>query len=217
MVTAPRISGSSAGTPGGRRGVEAEDALHDPDAAQHRRRGGAVGGHLEDARLSHDSAADGVLRERDLAHRDSRHAGDAVVLRQTFVEEREVGIDDGARRQVAVEQFLDEETGLFDGGELQRVVEFVVVVEGGGGGAVVDLAEVEPVVGERVDEAARLRVVEQAIGLGSEDFGSAEPALRGQGAEFVVRRRVPQEQGEARGERVIVEPAGRFLDVQVAR
>ena len=159
--------------------MEAEDAFHDPDAAKNRRRGGAVGGHFENARLSHDSAADGVFRERDLAHRDSVDAGDAVVFRQTFIEEREVGIDDGARREVAVEQFLHEETGFFDGGELQRIVEFVVVVEGGGGRAVVDLAEVEPVVGESVDEAAGLRVVEQAIGLGSEDFGLAELALRG--------------------------------------
>ena len=55
----------------GRRGVEAEDAFHDPDAAKHRRRGGAVGSHLENARLSHDAAAHGVFRERDLAHRDS--------------------------------------------------------------------------------------------------------------------------------------------------
>ena len=59
-----------------------------------------------------------------------RDAGDAVVFRQTFIEEREVGIDDAARREVAIEQFLDEEARLFDGGELERVVEFVVVIEG---------------------------------------------------------------------------------------
>ena len=112
--------------------MEAEDALHDPDAAENRRRGGAVGGHFENARLSHDSAADGVFRERDLAHRDPGDARDAVVFRQTFIEEREVGIDDGARREVAIEEFLDEEAGLFDGGELERVVEFVVVIEGAG-------------------------------------------------------------------------------------
>ena len=150
----------------GRGGVEAEDALHDPDAAQNGRRCSPIRGHLENARLSQDSAADGVFRERDLAHRDSADAGDAIVFRQTFVEEGEVGIDDGARREVAVEEFLDEETGFFDGGELERVVEFVVVIEGAGRGAVVDLAEVEPVVGQSVDEAAGLRVVEQAIRLG---------------------------------------------------
>ena len=117
--------------------------------------------------------------QRDLAHGDSRDARNAVVLRQTFIEKREVGIDDVACRKVAVEQFLDEETRFFDSGELERVVEFVVVIESGGRGAVVDLPQVEPVVGERVDEAAGLRVVEQAIGLGFEDFGVAEPALRG--------------------------------------
>jgi predicted RNA-binding protein with TRAM domain len=96
-----------------------------------------------------------------------------------FVEERKVGIDDGARREVAVEQFLDEQTGLLNRRELQGVVEFVVIVQGGGRGAVVNLAKIEPVVGERVDEAAGPRIVEQAVSLGSEDFGIAEPALRG--------------------------------------
>jgi hypothetical protein len=36
------------------------------------------------------------------------------VFRQTFIEEGEVGIDDRARRQVAVEQFLHEEPRFLD-------------------------------------------------------------------------------------------------------
>ncbi len=74
---------------------------------------------------------------------------------------------------------MNEEARLLDGGELQGIVEFIVVVQRRRGRTVVRLAEIEPVVRERVDKAARLRVVEQAVGLGSQDFGIAEPALRG--------------------------------------
>ncbi len=217
MVTAPRISGSMAGTPAGW-------AVWKPRIRSMIQTPRITGEVVVPFAVTLRMLACVMIPPRTesfgsvhLAHRDSADAGDAVVFRQAFVQEREVGIDDGARRQVAVEEFLDEEAGFFDGGELERVVEFVVVVESGRWGAVVDLAEVEPVVGESVDEAAGLRVIQQAIGLGPEDFGVAEPALRGQSAEFVIRRRVPQEQRETRGEGIIIEPAGRFLNVQVAR
>ena len=138
----------------------------------------------------------GILRERDLAHGGARHSGHAVELSQAFIEESEIGIDDGPRRKVFSEQLLNEEPGLFHGGELERVVEFVVVIQSGGGRSVVDLAEIEPVVCKGVDEAAGLRVVEQAVGLGPENVGIVEPARRGKGTELFVRWGVPQEKGE---------------------
>jgi hypothetical protein len=100
------------------------------------------------------------------------------VFSQTFVEECEIRIDDRAGWEIPVEEFLDEEARFFDSRELERVVEFVVVVERGGRGAIVDPAEIKSVVRESLDEAARLRIIEQAIGLGDEDFGVAEAALR---------------------------------------
>ena len=115
------------------------------------------------------------------------------MLCESFIEKREVGIDDVARGEVALEQFLDEETGFVDRRELERVVELVIVVESGRGGAVVDLSQVKPIVREGVDEAAGLRIVEQAVGLRAENLGTSEPVLGGQRAEFVVRRGVPQE------------------------
>src|SRR5579871_1531572 len=161
----------------GRRSVESENAFHDPDAAQDRRRRGAVRRDLQDTRLRHDSAADRIFRQRDLAHSDSVDAGDAVMFRESLIEEGEVGIDDGARRKVPVEHLVYEQSRFFDGGELEWIVEFVIVVKRSGGGAIVDLAEVEPVVGERIDEPAGPWVIEQTIGLRSQDFGIAEPPL----------------------------------------
>src|SRR5277367_1076400 len=121
---------------GWRRGMEAENAFHDPDTANYRRGGCAVCGYLEDAGLRHDSAADRIFGEHDPAHSYSTDAGDAVVFCQPFIEEREVRVNDGARRQITVEHFLNEKTGFFHGGQLQWVVEFVVVVKGAGRRAV---------------------------------------------------------------------------------
>ena len=59
--------------------------------------------------------------------------------------------------------------------------------------------------------------MEQAIGLGFEDFWPAEPALRGQGAELIVRRRVPEEERETGGEGVIVKPAGQIMNIGIPR
>src|SRR5579883_538008 len=76
-----------------------EDALHDPDPSDYWRGGGAVGRHLEHARLGQQAAADGVFRECNPAHCDSGNAGYAVVLRKAFVEEGEIGINNVARRK----------------------------------------------------------------------------------------------------------------------
>ncbi len=96
---------------------------------------------------------------------DARDALDAVMVGQPLVEEREVRIDDVPRRQVGPQQLGEEQPRLLDCRQLQRVVEFVVVVKRGGRRRVVDLPQVEPVVGERLDEPPRLRVVEHPLGL----------------------------------------------------
>src|SRR5579883_550092 len=83
---APDI-GFESGDPRGWGGVETEDAFHDPDATHDRRRGGAVRGDLEDTRLSHDTAADRIFREGDLAHRDAGHSRNSIVVRQPLIEE----------------------------------------------------------------------------------------------------------------------------------
>ena len=57
----------------GRR-LQPQDALRDPVPAQHRRGRRAVGGHLEDAGLRHQAAADAVGRQLHLAEVDARDA-----------------------------------------------------------------------------------------------------------------------------------------------
>jgi hypothetical protein len=48
---------------------------------------------------------------------------------EAFVQNGEIGIDYIARREVPVQKFLNEKAGLFDCGELEGIVEFVVIVQ----------------------------------------------------------------------------------------
>ena len=132
-LLADRNGAADVGLDGGdlrrRRGLEAQDALHDPDAAEHGRGSGAVRGDLKNAGLCHEAAAHRVRREGDFAHLGPFDSRNAVQISEAFVEEREVGIDDVARREVFVEELFDEQACFVDGGELERVVELVVVIE----------------------------------------------------------------------------------------
>ena len=152
-----------------------------------------------------------------LRNRDAGDAGDAVMVGQPLVQEGEVRIDDVPRRQVGAQELGEEEPRLLQRGQLQRVVELVIVVERGGRRRVVDLPQVEPVIGERLDEAARLGVVEHPLGLGAQHVRLAQLAAVGQRPQRVVGDRVPQEQGQPRGEGVVVEPARLLLDEHEAR
>src|SRR4029077_13758792 len=102
-------------------------------------------------------------------------------------------------------QLREEQLRLLQGRQLQGVVEFVIVVQRGGRRRVVDLPQVEPVIGERLDEAPRLRVVQQPLRLGPQHGRLAQFAAVRQGPQRIVRGRVPQEQGQERGQRVVVE------------
>ena len=126
---------------------------------------------------------------------------------QPLVQEREVRIDDVPRRQVGAQQFGEEEPRLLQRGQLQRVVELVIVVERGGRRGVVDLAQVEPVVGERLDEVAGARRIEQALGLDAQSGG-------GQVLQLGVGRGVPEKVREAARQCVRIERAGLLFEVQ---
>ena len=183
-----------------RRRLEAQDPFRDPHAAQHRRGRCAVGRDLEHAGLRHESAADALLVERDLPHLGPRDPLDAVVPGQPLVEKREIGIDDVPRRQILFQEFRDEEPRFLHGSQLQRVVQLVVVVKRRGGGVVVDLTEVEPIVGKGLDETPRFGIVEHPLGLGSQHSRVAQCAPFGQFSQPCVGGRIPEEQRQSCGQ-----------------
>ena len=195
-----------------RRNVMAHNALENPFAAQDRRSRGAVGGDLEHAGLGHEAATQAVLGEGHPAHLDPVDAGNLVVRREPLVQEGEVGIDDIARGQIVVEQFRKEVARLLDRGFVERLVEIVVVVERRRRSGVLDLPELQPVVEERMDEALRLWVGEHPIRLRLERGGLAQLSLGSQSTERLVGLRIPEKQGQAGGQRIVVELAGFLVD-----
>ena len=111
---------------------------------------------------------------------------------EAFVQISEVCSDDVSRRQIRAQQFGEEQLRLVQRGEFERRVQFVVVVDSRRRRSVVDLAQVEPVVGERIDEAARLRILEQPLGLRAQHFGLVQITAFGTRAQSGVRSGVPQ-------------------------
>src|SRR5687767_2949167 len=69
------------------RGMEAENALHDPHAANHWRCCRAVRRHLKNAGLSHQAAPHRLLRELHFAHGCTRYFRNAVMPGEALIEE----------------------------------------------------------------------------------------------------------------------------------
>src|SRR4029453_6843099 len=109
--------------------------------------------------------AKAALRQPYFSEIDTSDAGDTVMVRQPLVQERKVRIDDVPRRQIGAQQFREEQASLLHGRQLERIVELVIVVERGGRRRVVDLPQVEPVIGERLDETPRSWSGPHSLGL----------------------------------------------------
>ena len=75
---------------------------------------------------------------------------------------------------------------------------------------VAERADVEPLGGEAIGEAAGLGVGEHAANLGAEDRFVVELCLVGELGELGVGHRVPEEVGEPRGELVVAEGVDPF-------
>ncbi len=184
----------------GRRRRGAQDVLQYPLAALDGGGAGGIGGDGEDAALGEDADAAAIL-ENHILEVWTEVLIDPIVAGEAVVEEAVIGgqqLDDTA---VPAQKGLKKEFGLLahvvaqlgaPGGE-----EFGV---GGDGGEVADL---EPLAGEIVDEGAGSGVLEHAHDFGLEI--AAEPFFGGEGEQPIVGHGAPEEIGEARGE-------GEFVD-----
>jgi len=107
------------------------------------------------------------------------------------IEHCKIGMHEIEQAPVVLQQFLKEEMRLFHHRCLeQRVVLRVELFVGIGE---VDLPQEQPLAGEIFGESARLRVLEQALGLRAQHGGRRERALRGGPQEFFVGRGAPEE------------------------
>src|SRR4051794_31134722 len=115
--------------------------------AEHWRCRGAVSCHLEDARLRHETAAHAVLGQIDAAKLCAGHTLNPIKLREAPVKKSEIGIDQVFRRVISAHELRDEKSCFLERSLFEWIVEFVVVIERGRWRGVVDLAQIEPVVG----------------------------------------------------------------------
>ena len=79
------------------------------------------------------------------------------------------------------------------------------------------LRRLEPLAGEVLREGRRLRVLEHALDLPAERVRLVQLALLGEGEQFLVGHRAPQEVGQPAGQGEVVELAGLLAQEQEVR
>ena len=137
------------------------------------------------------------------------------MLGQPAVEHGEVGGDEIRQAQVVLQHFVEEQQRLLDHRHLEHVVE--LRVEGWVGRGGVDVAQAEPLADEVLGERRRLGVLEHALDLPAERVGLVQLALLGEGEQFLVGHRTPQEIGQPAGQGEVVELAGLLAEEQEVR
>ena len=95
--------------------------------------------------------------------------------------------------QVVADQAGEVSAGLLAHAVGQIIVEPILGVEADVGFVSAEVTQVEPVIGEGVDEAREARLAEQPFGLGAQYGGIAEFAVGGQLAQRCVRPAVREE------------------------
>ena len=135
-----------------RRHRRADDVLEHPHAALHGRRALRQRRHEQDAAVAQDAAARLVLdgHAAEIAAVDALHA---VVARETVVDERVVGRQKIEQVAVLAHDAREQHLGLGAEGLPQIVVEAREVLDGAALG--LQVAQVEPLAGEVLDERVR--------------------------------------------------------------
>ena len=182
---------------GGRRGRGAEQHLHDPLAAQHRRRAVREGRQHQDAAVSEHPAAGvvGIGHPAEVAARHPRHA--VVVAGEPLVDERVVGPIEVEQAAVLLHEVGEEQLGLAPhrAGEVLVVVRKEVRVRPD----LVHVLQAEPLRREPGAQGLGPGVGEHAQRLPLQLLGRQAPRV-GQRPQLFVGRRPPQEERQARGE-----------------
>ena len=200
-----------------RRRFLAEDALHDPRAAQHRRGGRAVGGDFEHAGLRHQPAARAVLRQRHAAQRHALAPAAGRSARRAARSASRSPTRRGCAPADRPQQFGEEQLRLLQRRFGQQVVEVVVGIERRPARSPASCAG-----------RASNRGTHRRTGATSDRCSSRSVCARNTSgwrnsllrrAARAVRRRARSSRGrtEARRQRVIVEPPGLFLEADKLR
>ncbi len=191
---------------GGRgRRRRAQQHLHHPLAAQDGRR--AVGErrlHQHTALPQH--AAPRVVRVRHSPELVARHAGDAVVAREALVHERVVGAVQIERACIATHQVIKER----DGFSAHRIRDTIIKIRKKVRVRVhlADVLQAQPLGGKPFAERLGARVSQHLPRDLIQTRRRGQQTLAGRGQQCLVRRRAPQEEGQARRQLVVANAVG---------
>ena len=185
-----------------RSGRNSEQIRENPFAALHRRRAIRIRGHSKNAALAEQTAT--VFgRQRDAAELASVDVRNAVVPRQTFIDEGVVGVQQVHHAAVFAHDALEEELRFLAHRLAQVVVEIGEDLRIGRG--VLEVAQEQPLLGEVVDQRVGALVGKHALHLLFQYRVVVQFALARQIQQFVVRRTAPQEERKSRSQRDIAE------------
>ncbi len=175
---------------GRRRGRLAEDRLAQPHPAVDRAVARTVRAESEHGTHGQQAAAVVGGLERDPLEAFGRGGRQAVEVAEAAVRHRPVGVDESVHGKVLREHLPEvfDDLAAHAGLEPGVVVRVQLLV----GREHADAVELQPLTGEVVDEAPRLRVLQHAIQLFAE-LGAAQLAVLGRGEQGVVRHRAPEQ------------------------
>ena len=140
--------------------------------------------------------------ERDFLKRLAAHALNAVVPREAFIDDEELGIEEARDRQIFREHLLEKHQRLLAAGGLERVVIALVFLRRL---HAAELLHIEPLTGEVLDETPALRIRQHARDLGAERGGLFQCAFGREREQRIVRQAAPEEIGEAAREFEVVQ------------
>jgi len=133
----------------------------------------------------------------------SADTGHAIERGQPVVQETVVGIHQIGDGPVLAHHRAQEQLGLGGEGFAQRGIELRIRL--GIGCGLVQLAQVQPLHGEIVDQRVRPRIGQQALHFTIQHLGLVQLVLRRQVQQPVIRDRAPQEEGQPRREIEIID------------
>ena len=194
---------------------QAENVLKNPDPPKYGRGLNPVGCAGQDGALGQEPAAAAVF-QRNLFEVVLVDLVETVMFREVVVDEGVVGAEELAHRAVLLQHVLEDHEGLGGEGVLKGVIveglELLLIRR-----QQRDVLEVQPLAQEVVDEEVGLLVFEHPLDLPGKGIFIGELVGGGELEEGLVGHRVPEVVAQAGGERVAVEFAGVFIEVEEAR
>ncbi len=200
-----------------RRGRCAQNIFQQPHTAHDGRGVDAVGGGGHHGGHGEDAASARVVSE----HADHAFAGHIVAVvhpaGNVGIEVRVIGMDEGGNAFVAHKHVSEKRSGLLRQHRLHSAVvikpEWPTLLRR----HFTELVEPQPGGGEVLHEGLGLGILQHALHLRTHHGRLAQFVFGGEAEECLVGHRRPQEITKARGQRVGVEVAGVFAQVQKAR